>query len=491
MQSVNSFRSELASPSIGPLNSTMASSVHSASPPQDPFEIDRLITAIRQLTEDKEDLTSQVDSISKQLEEVHLLLLVTAIRKTYCVLYKEREHVKKDREQMEEERRRYQEQSADLERRLELAQKQVSPQTLESLRNAEALGRKMLAVRDGEVQLLKAQLVSTEAKVDALKERHELQKVVVLGEVRKMANQLALTEFQLKKWKELAVEWSQTIHADDIKLESTKELDGAEELGKKLQELLSVQLSAAKELDAVKEANMSLVRALAQHGHRLSTVTNQLDQTWVWLSKIKLQASQLQTDESVNRYDLKEKRELINSLKEQLEVSKQQWERIRHQNDANQEQWQSIRDELDERKMLEGTPLTPSDEESEQDVAGASKSEEREQPAFIPPIDLVSDIVENHVTDDEIPTEARDGREERLQLMEQQCRSLYSKLVNSTSRNAALVSRLANLHQHYSIKEQPSTPTDPTAPENLMTKVGDQVSSAWSALVLHPPSNLL
>ena len=242
---------------------------------------------------------------------------------------------------MEEERRRYQEQSADLERRLELAQKQVSPQTLESLRNAEALGRKMLAVRDGEVQLLKAQLVSTEAKVDALKERHELQKVVVLGEVRKMANQLALTEFQLKKWKELAVEWSQTIHADDIKLESTKELDGAEELGKKLQELLSVQLSAAKELDAVKEANMSLVRALAQHGHRLSTVTNQLDQTWVWLSKIKLQASQLQTDESVNRYDLKEKRELINSLKEQLEVSKQQWERIRHQNDANQEQGHS------------------------------------------------------------------------------------------------------------------------------------------------------
>ncbi len=68
LQSVNSFRSELTSPlSVGPLNSTMASS---SSPPQDPLEIDRLITAIRQLTEDKDDLTLQVDSVSKQLQEV-------------------------------------------------------------------------------------------------------------------------------------------------------------------------------------------------------------------------------------------------------------------------------------------------------------------------------------------------------------------------------------------------------------------------------------
>lgn len=392
---------------------------------------------------------------------------------------------------MDEERRRYQEKSTEMERRLELSQKQVSPQTLESLRQAEALGRKMLAVRDGEVELLKAQLMSTEAKVDALKERQELQKVLIMGEVRKMANQLAATEFHLKKWKELAVNWSQMEHADDIKIDSTiKELDGAEELGKKLKELFSSQQTAIKEMKSIKEANISLARALAQHDHQLSTVTNQLDQTWVWFSKLKTQASQLQTDESVMRYDLKEKRKLLNSLKEQLEVSKQQWERIRNQNDANQEEWQSFRDELDGRKVAGATSVVQNEieEEKEEEVDVA----EREQKAFVPPIDLVSDIVPNQVVpdDDELPipvssTSADGRREERLQLMEQQCRSLYAKLVNSTSRNAALVSRLANLHQHYSIKEeQPlSSPTTSTAPENLVEIVGDQVSSAWSALV--------
>ncbi|XP_046649469.1 FYVE and coiled-coil domain-containing protein 1-like isoform X2 [Daphnia pulicaria] len=473
-QSVNSFRSELTSPlSTGPLNSTMASSVQSNSPsppPPDAHEMDRLIATIRQITEDKEELQIQLDSLSRQLGE-------------------ERENGKKDREQMEEERRQYQENSAEMDRRLELTQKQVSPQTLESLRQAEALGRKMLAVRDGEVELLKAQLVSTEAKVDALKERQELQKVVIMGEVRKMANQLAATEFQLKKWKELATNWSQMEHADDVKLESIKELDGAEELGKKLKELFSSQQTAIKELESIKEANMSLARALAQHDHQLSTVTNQLDQTWVWFSKLKTQASQLQTDESVMRYDLKEKRKLLNSLKEQLEVSKQQWERIRNQNDANQEEWQSFRDELDGRKVAGAASVVQNqvEEEEEEEKEDAAAAKEREPPAFVPPIDLVSDIVPNQVVhdDDELPvpesSASADGRrEERLQLMEQQCRSLYAKLVNSTSRNAALVSRLANLHQHYSIKEEqpPSSPTASTAPEMLVETVADQGKDA-------------
>lgn len=390
--------------------------------------------------------------------------------------FQERETGKKDREQMAEERRQHQEKSIEWERRLELAHKQVSPQTLESLRQAEALGRKMLAARDGEVELLKAQLVSTEAKVDALKERQQLQKVIIMGEVRKMANELAATELQLKKWKTLAVDWAQIEHVDDVKLDAIKELEGAEELGKKLKELISAQQTAVKELDAIKEANMSLVRALAQHDHQLSTVTSQLDQTWVWFSKLKTQASQLQTDESVMRYDLKEKRQLLNSLKEQLETSKQQWDRIRNQNLANQEEWQSFRNELDGRKVAGSTAVVHNERETEAIL---------EQPAFVPPIDLVSDIVPNQVVpdDDELPVPgaSTDGREERLQLMEQQCRSLYAKLVNSTSRNAALVSRLANLHQHYSIKEeQPPSPTVSAPPESLAEKVVNQVSSAWS-----------
>ncbi|KAK4009106.1 hypothetical protein OUZ56_014243 [Daphnia magna] len=106
--SVNSFHSELTSPlCTGPLNSTMTSSIGSSSPspPPDPHEISRLISTIRQITEDKEELKIQLDSLCRQLGE-------------------ERENGKKDREQMEVERRQYQEKTIELERRLELAHKQ-------------------------------------------------------------------------------------------------------------------------------------------------------------------------------------------------------------------------------------------------------------------------------------------------------------------------------------------------------------------------------
>lgn len=206
-------------------------------------------------------------------------------------------------------------------------------------------------------------------------------------------------------------------------------------------------------MEAAKEANMCLVKALAQHGNRLSNMTNQLDQTWVWLSKIKLETDKLQTDESVMRCELKEKRQLLDGLKEQLEKSRATWERIRASNQANQDQWQSIRDELDGRRA----------EELEEE----SPAVQQQPPAF----DLVSDIpVAVQQQADQVPSvedpqskeeQPKDGREERLRLMEQQCRALYAKLANTTSRNAHLVGRLASLHAHHSSREDNSLPVRP------------------------------
>ena len=304
-----------------------------------------------------------------------------------------------------------------MEQRLqETVDNKVSLLQIESLRQGEALARKMLAVRDGEVELLKAQTVSTEAKIEALKERHQLQRLLVMEEVRKMANQVASAEFQLNKWKEMTENWISLEHPDDV---SYKDLpDGARNLVDRMKQLLEERQLTTKELTEVKEANIDLLKALAQHGQRLSTVTNELDQTWVWLSKIKLEASRLQTDETVMRSELKEKRQMLNGLKEQLESSRQQWEKIRGHNAANQEQWQSIRNELDGRR-----PAQPIHQEPTFDIV----------PDIVPAVQATSPI---------------DSREERLRLMEQQCRSLYAKLANTTDRNTALVNRLANLHQH-------------------------------------------
>ena len=106
----------------------------------------------------------------------------------------------------------------------------------EALRQGEALARKMLAVRDGEVQLLKAQLESTEAKLDAARERASLQKALVMEEVRKMAVQLSEAELAVNKWKDLAGLWAELDHPEDIRADT---LEGAQQLGERLKELLS------------------------------------------------------------------------------------------------------------------------------------------------------------------------------------------------------------------------------------------------------------
>ena len=121
------------------------------------------------------------------------------------------------------------------------------------------------------------------------------------------------------------------------------------------------------------------------------------------------------------REELREKRQLLERLKEQLEESRVHWEKIRVHNSTNQKEWNDIRSEFD---MRRAPPVTA-------------------------PIDLVSDIVVPELGAADGSPHA-DEREERLQLMEKQCRHLYDKLVNTSARNAALVGRLASIHQHYS-----------------------------------------
>lgn len=117
--------------------------------------------------------------------------------------------------------------------RAELAEKMAA---MEAIRQAEALARKMLAVRDGEVELLKAQLASTEAKLDAARERATLQKALIMEEVRQMAIRLAEAELTVNKWKETASRWAELDHPDDIRFDT---LDGAEGLGGRLKDLLN------------------------------------------------------------------------------------------------------------------------------------------------------------------------------------------------------------------------------------------------------------
>ena len=241
----------------------------------------------------------------------------------------EQEQQRLGNEQLESAPDDWKERLSALELQLQQSKEQVSLQNAQmtqvnSLREAATVCRNMLTLREGEVELLKQQLASSESKVEAFKERYQLQKALIMEEVRQQAHNFAGAQLLLVKWKELAVQWAQAEGAEDVVLPQDDRLEGAEQLARQMRKMFLQRLEAAKELETVKETNHSLMKSLAQHGNRLSTVTSELDKTWTWLSRLKLLHGQLQTDESIMREELREKRQLLERLKEQLEELKVQ-----------------------------------------------------------------------------------------------------------------------------------------------------------------------
>ena len=316
-----------------------------------------------------------------------------------------------------------------------------------SLREAAALCKKMLNIRDEEVLLLKKQIISTECKVEAFRESYEIKKNLILEDIQNQTVELESAKKNLADLVEYYTSLAQCEHSDDVQMAAAEKL-GAQILAEKFRQLLSDRNRLEKELQSVNETNQSLVKSLAHHESKLTSVTTQLDQTWAWLSRLKLQHGQLQSDEVVLRYELKEKRQLLESLKIQLEESRQKWTQIRQQNNENESAWNTIRQDLDTRKSPDesGQSNSPPNQSELGCEAASAQCSAMAEAAFVPPIDLVSDIV----SDEKPMPPPANGREERLLLMEEQCRLLYSKLVNTTARNAALVGRLASLHSHYS-----------------------------------------
>lgn len=320
---------------------------------------------------------------------------------------------------------------------------------VQSLREAALLCKKMLNMREGEVELLKKQLEASEMKVEAFKERYQLKIALVMEEIRNQEKELAGAKLQLRKWADLSSSWSSSEHVDDIQIKVAEEV-GAQELASRIRRLFTDNYTLAKEVESVKDTNLSLTKALAHHENRLSTVASELDQTWAWLSRLKLQHGQLQSDEVVLRYELKEKRQLLDNLKGQLETSRQKWDQIRRQNNQSQQLWSSIRQEIDTRRTEQPAAAIACADEA----VGEDSLVSTTDPISVPDVDTNTDInadsnVDCNADSNSLPS-TPDCREERLKLMEAQCRLVYEKLVNTSSRNVTLVNRLATLHQHYS-----------------------------------------
>nr|KAF7404332.1 hypothetical protein H0235_015026 [Vespula pensylvanica] len=85
---------------------------------------------------------------------------------------------------------------------------------------------------------------------------------------------------------------------------------------------------------------------------RLSDVTAELSKTWNIVGRMQAQHQQLHTHEKILRYELQQKRKMLQELKLELEYCREKWESARQKNTNTELEWRSLRREFAARKML-------------------------------------------------------------------------------------------------------------------------------------------
>lgn len=97
------------------------------------------------------------------------------------------------------------------------------------------------------------------------------------------------------------------------------------------------------------------------------------------------QHQQLHTHEKILRYELAQKRKLLNELKEELEYCREKWIQAREKNSTTEEQWKQLRKEFASRKPKQV------DISSTESGYSDDKSSSDEEPAFENKVDLKLD----------------------------------------------------------------------------------------------------
>lgn len=119
----------------------------------------------------------------------------------------------------------------------------------------------------------------------------------------------------------------------------------------RLKDLILEKKFLQKETHKLKNLNTHLETRLDQKERRLATVTVELNKTWTLVGRMQRQHRQLHTNEQVLRYQLSQKRRMLNELKEELEYCRRKWTLAREKNDESQTQWNSLRREFTARKL--------------------------------------------------------------------------------------------------------------------------------------------
>lgn len=149
----------------------------------------------------------------------------------------------------------------------------------------------------------------------------------------------------------------------------------------RLKNLILEKKFLQKETNKLKNLNNHLESRLDQKERRLAAVTVELNKTWTLVGRMQRQHRQLHTNEQVLRYQLSQKRRMLNELKEELEYCRRKWTLARAKNDETQTQWTALRREFTARKLQDlGSQLSAESGYSDDPVSDEDGADDETPP---------------------------------------------------------------------------------------------------------------
>ncbi|CAG4945863.1 unnamed protein product [Parnassius apollo] len=119
----------------------------------------------------------------------------------------------------------------------------------------------------------------------------------------------------------------------------------------RLKDLIIEKLTLIKEVNRMKQLNGHLETRLQEQERRLCLVTTELSKTWHVVGRLRRHHHQLHTHEKILKYELQQKRKLLNELKEELQYCREKWEQAREKNSQSEKDWKKLRAEFSSRKL--------------------------------------------------------------------------------------------------------------------------------------------
>eukprot|EP00092_Neocalanus_flemingeri_P004813 GFUD01005181.1.p1 GENE.GFUD01005181.1~~GFUD01005181.1.p1 ORF type:complete len:1051 (+),score=335.48 GFUD01005181.1:44-3196(+) len=157
----------------------------------------------------------------------------------------------------------------------------------------------------------------------------------------------------------------------------------------KLKDLILEKNTLEEQMTKMRKVNLTLCSHVNLHEEKLCSITDELNNTWFYVSKIKEQHKKMHSSEQILRAELAEKRQLLKNIRKELEESRTSMDLVKQMNAESEKQWLQLKVDFAERKRS----LMSSSESGFSEVDSEDKTESTDDIASIVGIATQSDAI--------------------------------------------------------------------------------------------------